>query len=206
MQRDSMKKSGRPKGTSKGNGWKYLTEKQLKDFMTAVAKGKSLRDYVIFSLTLYLGLRVQEIVNIELKDIDSDMMGIAIQGVKSGRCRTYPDLNEKLWKKLQRYIRTLNKREIYLLPSPRIEGQALTTQAVKDLFKKYARTAGLSSDYSIHTLRHACAMLKAKNNESPIKIMLWLRHRSISSTQKYFEQVVFERDAEDASRVFGNFM
>ena len=107
------RKPGRP-DDSKKNGWKYLTEKQLDSFLTAVAKSKSLRDEVIFSLALYLGLRVQEIVNIELRDIDSDMAGVFIRGVKEGVKRPYTDLDPRLWKKLCRYTRTLDKQQKYL--------------------------------------------------------------------------------------------
>ena len=82
----------------------------------------------------------------------------------------------------------------------------LVNMVTKDLFKKYSSQVNLPEGYSIHSLRHTCAMLKAKNNESPIKIMLWLRHRSVMSTQRYFERVAFEREAEDASIVFGGYM
>lgn len=196
---------GRPKG-SKKNGWKYLTERQLADLTGAIRREKNLRDGVMFGLTLYLGLRVQELVNIKLSDIEAESREITIQGIKSGRKRAYPDIEEKLWKKLQRWTRKLGKNETYLFPSPAINGQPISTQAVKDLFKKYAAMVKLPGDYSIHSLRHTCAMLKAKDNDSPIKIMHWLRHKSVMSTQKYFERVVFEGEAEEAKRVFGSYM
>jgi len=201
-----MRKRGRPKGTDKKNGWKHLSEKQLEDFFKAIRKERILRDDVILSLALYLGLRVQEIVNIQVDEIEPETKTITIQGVKSGRRRNYPDLDERLWKKLQRYMKTLDKDEVYLFPSPKVKGKPITTQAVKDLFKKYAGRAGLSSDYSIHALRHTCAMLMAKKNESAIKIQHWLRHASIQSTQIYFERIEFEDQARAASRVFGSYM
>jgi integrase len=66
--------------------------------------------------------------------------------------------------------------------------------------------AKLPSCYSIHSLRHSIAMLKAKNNKSPIKIMLWHRHRSVSSTQRYFEQVAFENEAEQMNQLKSRYL
>ena len=200
-----MRKRGRPEGTKK-NGMKYLNERQLEPFFKSVRKSKSLRDNLIFSLGLFLGLRVQEIVNIRVEELEPETKAITIQGVKSGRRRNYPDLDHGLWRKIQRHMNTLDKDETYLFPSPRVKGKPMTTQAVKDLFKKYASTSGLSSDYSIHSLRHTCAMLMAKDNRSAIKIQHWLRHASIQSTQVYIDRIDFEGQVKDANRVFGGYM
>jgi len=78
--------------------------------------------------------------------------------------------------------------------------------AVQRLFKFYANKAGLPEHFSIHSLRHSCGIIRAKANQSPIKIILWLRQRSISSTQVYFEQVSFERDAEQANEEFQTYL
>jgi len=182
----------RPKGTKKNN-WKYLNESQLKAFRQALKKGKNLRDEVMMELTLYLGLRVSELVAIRLSDIEEESRQITIQGKKGGRRRSYPEIEEGLWTKLTRYIKRA-KIEDALFP--------ITDQSAKNVFKKYAKLAGLSSDYSIHSLRHTIAMMKAKRGDSPIKIMLWLRHRSISSTQQYFEQTIFENEAEQMNELF----
>ena len=202
-----MRRPGRPKG--KKNGWKYLNESQLKKLMTAVERGKSLRDEVMMKLALWLGLRVKEICNIKLEHINPDSQEIFIEGAKNGRKRTYQfvEENEKLWKKLSRYITQVKKtNSIHLFPNPRNPENSLTIDGIKRLFKVYAKKAGLPSDFSIHSLRHSCAMIRAKNNSNPIKIMLWLRHRSIKSTQRYFEQVQFENDSRDTAEQFAEYL
>jgi integrase len=177
----------RPKGTSKSGVIRFLNENQLKAFSEALSEHGSLRDQVMMNLTLHLGLRAQELVNIRIKDIEPESYQITIQGLKGGRKRAYAAINKKLWRKLKRYIKEQDPKD-QLFP--------VSVQTAKNIFKKYARLAGLNSDFSIHSLRHTCGILRAKSGDSPIAIMLWLRHRSISSTMVYVEQVRFERDAE----------
>jgi len=186
----------RPKGTKK-SGWKYLNERQLKAFRGALDSHGTLRDRVAMGLTLYLGLRVKELCDLKLSDIEPDSKQITVQAVKGGRKRSYPDLEDRLWHRLSLYLRKA-KIEDRLFP--------ITTQAAKNVFKKYAKIAKLPSDFSVHSLRHTCAMLKAKRGDSPIKIMLWLRHRSITSTQRYFEQVIFENESKDMNELFATYL
>ena len=182
---------------------KYLNDDQLKAFITQVEK-RNLRDEVLFKLALYLGLRVQEVCNIQLKDIQPDSRAITIQGVKNGRLRTYPDIEDKLWKKLKRYSSRIDSE--YLFPSKKRLGQKMTTAAIQRLFKLYANKAGLPSEFSIHSLRHSCGILMARGKFTAIQIQMWLRHRSIMSTQVYFEQVSFERDGEQVNQEFASYL
>jgi integrase len=77
---------------------------------------------------------------------------------------------------------------------------------LKNHFKIHAEQAGLNGDFSIHSLRHSCGILHAKRGESAIAIMLWLRHRSIQSTQIYFEQVSFEEQDKKAAETFAEYL
>ena len=77
------RKPGRPKLPTKLKGKrlrKYMTDDQLARFMKAIKQ--SIRDDFLFSLMLYVGARVVEIVNIELDDINEESNQIVIRGVK----------------------------------------------------------------------------------------------------------------------------
>ncbi len=74
---------------------KYLNDSELKSFQAVLERSKNKRDIFAFNLILFLGLRVQEAVNIQLKDIDNLERMILIRGLKSGRTRTY-DIPGKL--------------------------------------------------------------------------------------------------------------
>lgn len=172
---------------------KYLNDNQLKKFRSALSRGR-LRDQTAMELTLYLGLRVSELVDIKRRDVNVDSKQITIYGKKGGRERSYSDIEQSLWSKFYRFYKKTTADDDRIFP--------ISDQAAKNIFKKYAAIANLPADLSIHSLRHTIAILMARRGDSPIKIMLWLRHRSITSTQVYFEQVSFERDSEHMNELF----
>ncbi len=86
---------------------KYLNQDQLSSFFKTVRQSNSLRDEVAFSLMLFLGLRVGELVKIRIEDINFQSKQIEIRGLKNGRTRTY-SLDARLWRKLLKF--TQNSR------------------------------------------------------------------------------------------------
>jgi len=203
-----MGKAGRPEG-SKKTGMKYLSEEELKLLFREIDKGKDRRDIFLYRLTLFLGLRVGEVVKIKLSDLNLDAHQIFIQALKNGRSRAY-DLDEKLWSKLEKYLKArkkfAKKDNPYLFPSTRKKDDSISPQGIKMRFKLYASQAGLNSDFSIHSLRHSIGILQAKNGKSPIEIMGWLRHRNINSTQVYFEQITFEKQDAETAAMMGAYL
>jgi len=197
----------RPNGTKK-TGNKFLESPQLETFIKTVKKNRKLRDEVLFRLTLFLGLRVQEICNIEVGHIDLKDRTITVQGIKNGRKRIYVfDQEVDLWRKVSRLTKQQMKEEtVYLFPSPKGKAEQISTTAIKGLFKRYAKRAGLSSHFSIHSLRHTIGVMMAEKKFTAIQIMHCLRHRNVTSTQVYFEGVNFKEDDKRMSRDFGTFL
>jgi len=151
----------------------------------------------MMQLTFYLGLRAGEVIRIKISHINPESREIWIKGLKNGRERTYSNIDSKLWKKLTKYTK-------HYKPSDKLF--PVTDQTVKNIFKRYAKRAGLRKNLSIHSLRHTIAIQMAKQNLSPVKVMLWLRHRSISSTQVYFEQLSYERDSLEMNSLMGKLL
>ncbi len=186
---------------------KYLDEDQLSRFFQMVDKGKDRRDMFLFRLVLFAGLRVSEAAQIRLEDLNLDSYEISIQGLKNGRRKTY-NMSGHLFFKLEHYLKLRSRPRYakrgnpFLFPSQRYHDEPVSAQMIKNRFKKYAEIAGLNGDFSVHSLRHSCGIIHARNGESPIVIMLWLRHRNINSTQIYFEQL---RDEELNSRAKQSF-
>ena len=185
---------GRPVGTTKGNVIHYLEEDELPRIFQMISKSKTRkRDDLIFRLALFLGLRLGEVQQIELCDLNMEIYQITIRGLKSGSTRSY-DLPGKLVLKLKRWLKERNSLAFssinpYLFPSKIYHDQPIDRNTLAWLFKRYAAQASLSPQLSFHSLRHTCAISLARDNWSGIKIKNWLRQKSLSSTQKYLELI-----------------
>lgn len=201
---------GRPTGTTK-KGWKYLDESQLFKFFTAVKKGKNFQHELWFDLCLYFGLRVTELTHLCLDDIRPDVFGLEISGVKNGLTMTYRRIDPRLWKKLQRWLKIRATKPsasgcTYLFPSSTLYSEPISEQAVKAAFKRYLKAADIDNGFSVHSLRHSCGVLKAKNGHNPIDIKDWLRQKSLTSTLAYLQKIRFENQSAEAIRIFGSFL
>lgn len=175
---------------------KYLTQEQIKDFDKAIVRSKNKRDIIAFKLCFRYALRVQELVNITVQDINFESRQITIKGVKNGRTRTY-DLDDALYQQIKRYVKQ-NKITDRLFP--------VTTTALQYRFKTHAANVGIPKEYSIHSLRHSCAVMMAKEGASAIAIQNWLRQRCIQSAQVYFEGLQDEKVDAAMGKLFPQFM
>lgn len=197
----------RPVGTKK-TGLKFLNEDELERFFKTVDKSKNRRDLFMFRLILFLGLRVSECSQIKLEDLNLESHQLSIDGMKNGRLRTY-DLNGRLCEKLNAYLKKRNKKadrkNPYLFPHPKRWDEPISAQVVKYAFKRYAKLANLNG-HSVHGLRHSCGIMHARNGKSAIEISRWLRHRTIQSTECYFEQVQFEKQDAEAAEIFAAYL
>lgn len=117
------------------------------------------------------------------------------------------DVPEEVWAKFKAWMkkrgRTANP---YLFPHRFDAGRPLSIDGLKALFKRYAQRAGLSRDFSIHSLRHSIAVMLAARGASSIRIAKWLRHRRVASAEKYFDQVKFSDTGKKLAGIFGDIL
>lgn len=200
----------RPKGTKK-DGIKYLSESELAAFMKATRKNK--RDSFLFSLMLFVGGRVSEICQIRLKDVNEGSFQIFIQAKKNGTSRHYT-MSGRLWKKYKSWMRERAKMEhaalnLYLfITKYSMHDMPMTEQTVKNAFKKYAAAAGFVNEFSVHSLRHTCAVMRIAEGCHIVKVQKWLRHKSINSTMIYADiaSPELKRDEREAAQTFDRFL
>jgi len=117
-----------------------------KDFLLdKISKIENLKHKAIISLGASVGLRVSEVVNLKITDIDSDRMVINIRNAKGKKDRIVP-LSENILNLLREYFKNYKPKE-YLF-----NGQSklmYTASSCNKLVKKYIR-----NDYHYHLLRH----------------------------------------------------
>ncbi len=199
-----MAKPGRPKGTTKGDAVKYLTRDELAGFFAAVRKARDvdrrLRDGLAFGLALHLGLRVGELAGLKVGDVDADAGQVRVKALKGGLTMTQ-EVPPELLRRLKAWMARRDKGSPWLFPG-KAAGRPITAGRWKAGFKAYAARTGLSPSFSVHSLRHSCAVAMAERGASPIKIARWLRQRRASSAEKYFAAAEFRETGRQMEAVF----
>ncbi|GAB4537734.1 MAG: site-specific tyrosine recombinase XerD [Thermodesulfovibrionia bacterium] len=145
----------------------------------------SLRDRAILEIIYSSGLRVSEVVNIKMTDINFDAGFITVIG-KGSKERIVP-VSEVTLQTIKRYISELRpsilrKRNSDILFLAK-GGKAMTRQRVWQLIKRYSK--GLSISISPHTLRHCFASHLLDGGADLRALQKMLGHADISTTQIY---------------------
>lgn len=169
---------------------KHLTLEESKKLLDAAANTKhknySDRDYCILTLFLNCGLRLSELVDINIKDIKEDTVKVIGKGSKE---RTIY-LNAACVDSLNSWLETRGQSQKYkntdALFVSRL-GKRISQKQVQVIVKKYLLDAGLDPKrYSVHKLRHTAATLMYKYGKVDIRsLQQILGHESIATTEIY---------------------
>lgn len=168
----------------------YLSLEQSKALLKAVDGTNCERDYCILTLFLNCGMRLSELVGINISKIKDDTLSIIGKGNKE---RTVY-LNNVCIKAIKNYlsvrntqvekINTLEDKDALFLSR---NNKRISKRTVEMIVKKYIKKAGLDTDkYSPHKLRHTAATLMYKYGDVDIRsLQQILGHESVSTTQIY---------------------
>jgi integrase/recombinase XerD len=170
---------------------KFLPEEDVTALLdTAYQSGttEGQRDAVIMELLYATGLRVGELVSLNLQDVDLSESYIRCTG--KGSKERIVHLYPKALEELRRYLK---EARMVLLGQRRSEqslfvnhrGERLTRQWVWTILKTYAQKAGITQNITPHTLRHSFATHLLQNGASLRHVQELLGHSSISTTQVY---------------------
>ncbi len=175
---------------------KSLSEEQVERLLAApdVGTALGLRDRAMLEVLYATGLRVSELVNLELTQINQDIGVLRVTG-KGNKERLVP-LGEEALFWLRRYMQQARGQLLSaagcdaLFPSRR--GRTMTRQTFWQNIKRHARVAGIEIALSPHTLRHAFATHLLNRGADLRVVQLLLGHADLSTTQIY-TQVARER-------------
>lgn len=167
---------------------KSLSEADVERLLEAPDTGDALglRDRAMLELLYACGLRVTELVTLQLPQVNLNQGVLRIMG-KGSRERLVP-MGEEARQWLDRFCAgarasLLEHPSDVLFPSRR--GRAMTRQTFWHRIKLHARTAGISAPLSPHTLRHAFATHLVNHGADLRVVQLLLGHSDLSTTQIY---------------------
>lgn len=164
---------------------RYLNIEESKQLLSAVSGEYPERDFAMLTLFLNCGMRLSELVGINLNNIKDGNLTVIGKGDKE---RTIP-LNNACLQALEAYIpiRPVNgvKDRNALFLSER--KQRISKESVQKIVKRYIKDAGLDPQrYSTHKLRHTAATLMYRYGNVDIRTLQeLLGHESIATTEIY---------------------
>jgi site-specific recombinase XerD len=146
--------------------------------------GSNSRDYGLFQVLLQTGIRVSELCNLEIDDIDLVHRVLTVRSGK-GKADREIELEKKAIKAIQKYLKDRPQSATSILFLNRY-GEPLSERGVRKLIVRYSRDAGLDKKISPHVFRHTFGTIKAESGKvSPFQLQQWLGHRNINTTQIY---------------------
>lgn len=163
---------------------KYLTLDESVELLESVDGINSERDYCILTFFLNCGLRISELIGLDLTDIQGDALRVLGKGNKV----RIVYLNDACKAALERYLavrRPISGRDQNaLFLSSR--NQRISRATVHVLVKKHLSQAGLdSTQYSAHKLRHTAATLMLQNGVDVKAVQEVLGHEHLNTTEIY---------------------
>ena len=168
---------------------KTLSEKDVDSLLNApdISTFLGLRDRVLFEVLYATGLRVSELVGLQLLQVNMQQGVVRVTG-KGNKERLVP-LGEESLNWLEKYLTTarleLLKGKVVDALFVTNRGGGMTRHAFWHLIKRYAQKADISADISPHTLRHAFATHLLNHGADLRVVQMLLGHSDLSTTQIY---------------------
>lgn len=163
----------------------YLTQDELKKLLAApdIKEPMGIRDLAILTLFSYTGMRLSELVHLDIKDVNLKEHFVRVMG-KGSKERIIP-LITPVVRVLTEYldVRPIVENDAFFISKKK---QRISKDAVHELVRKYRIKAGISQEkFSPHKLRHTFATMLHGKDVDLIDIQALLGHSSVATTQIY---------------------
>ena len=168
---------------------KYLTLEQSVELLNSVKDPNKERDYCILTLFLNCGLRLAELVALDINDIDFHENTMIVTGKGDKERMVY--LNKACIDSIKSYlavrphdkVEPQDKNALFLSRLNKRMGR----QAVQLMVYRYLKEIGLDGQhYSVHKLRHTAATLMYQHGDVDVLVLKdMLGHENLSTTQIY---------------------
>ncbi|MHC4536841.1 MAG: tyrosine-type recombinase/integrase [Planctomycetota bacterium] len=178
------------------------SEAEIRRLYEAVFQSKRFGDMVIIKTFLYTGVRVSELVNIRLDDIDFKLCQIRINKGKGNKDRIVPfppSFKETL---AMHHQSMLTKKAAYLFESS--WNRKYSERGIRKMLRRYTKSAGISTPISPHKLRHFFLLWLKKQGIDDALIQPYSGHDSRQSLEIYSRLAIAEAQ-EEYNEIISNF-
>lgn len=172
---------------------KYLSLEESLSLLDSIKNDETskntVRDYAIITLFLNCGMRLSELVGINLNDIDKELRSMRVLGKGSKERVIY--LNDACKQALVEYLKIRLSDEKKHIKDPALflssRDKRISNKTVQWVVYKYLDAAGLEyKHYSTHKLRHTAATLMYQNGNVDVRVLKdILGHEQLNTTQIY---------------------
>ena len=168
---------------------KALTQSQVETLLDAAGRAtpKARRDSAILELLYGTGMRISELVGLDVDDVDFDNRLVRCFG--KGRKERVMPLGSSAEQAVEQYLVSDRPSLVRKHSTPALflsmRGTRLSRQACWQIVRAYADRVGLGDKVSPHILRHCCATHMLENGADIRIVQEMLGHANITSTQIY---------------------
>lgn len=166
---------------------KYLTLEQCYELLKNVSGDYQERDFCMIILFLNCGIRLSELVGLNIKDIGQEQMRVLGKGNKERMVYLNDACKEALSVYLEyrnnHTINPLHKQALFLTKN----GKRIGTRRVEQIIDEHIKAAGLEGyGFSVHKLRHTAATIMYQNGNVDIRVLQSiLGHANLGTTEIY---------------------
>ena len=151
------------------------------EILAIIKATENLKHKTILCLAYAGGLRISEIVNLKVRDVDSKRMVITLRGAKGKKDRQIM-LSEKLLLMLRAYYKKYNPK-LWMFEGQ--NGEQYSTRSIGLVMQQCKKKAGITKKGGIHAIRHSFATHLLEGGTDLVSIKELLGHNSIKTTMTY---------------------
>jgi len=156
------------------------------DVNQLIAVVEGVRDRAMILILLRTGMRVGELLNTVVEDVNIKERRIEIYEAEKTRVGRVVYLSDDALKALEAWLKVREPHKNYLFYSQGKHRNSITYQAVRVIFMKHLEKAGIShKEYTIHCLRHTCATELLNAGMKLECVQQLLGHSTIEMTRRY---------------------
>jgi len=181
-----------------------ITAEEIKKLLEAPAKSKAgatLRDKALLEVLSSTGMRVTELVNLNLDDVNLKKRQIICIGTRD-QSRAL-SLSRSAVNALTKYLEGNRQNAAFDIEETALflnhRGQRLTRQGLWLIIKRYVKSVGISDNITPHTLRHSFANHLLDSGVELTELQRQLGHASVTTTLVY-KQMAKQNEAESGEK------